>query len=70
MTLRTTPPLHRLLDGTARVLFSLWQAYAPAHGGPGILWPFLVLELSFGVVRLAPWTRMRSANLRETCQDS
>ncbi|MEU9478524.1 hypothetical protein [Streptomyces sp. NPDC048191] len=63
-------PLHGLLDGTARALFSLWQAYALAHGGPGVLWPFLVLEVSFGVAQLAPWTRVRAATLRETCQDS
>ncbi|AOR35566.1 hypothetical protein BFF78_34855 [Streptomyces fodineus] len=63
-------PLHGLLDGTARVLFSLWQAYALAHGGPGVLWPFLVLEVSFGVAQLAPWTRVRAATVRETCQDS
>ncbi|MGW1287432.1 hypothetical protein ACWD4N_27970 [Streptomyces sp. NPDC002586] len=63
-------PLHGLLDGTARALFSLWQAYALAHGGPGVLWPFLVLEVSFGVAQLAPWARMRAAGLRKTCQDS
>ncbi|GGT02255.1 MULTISPECIES: hypothetical protein [Streptomyces] len=50
-------PLHGLLDGAARVLFSLWQAYALAHGGPRVLWPFLVVEVSFGVVQLAPWLR-------------
>ncbi|WP_369387959.1 hypothetical protein AB5J72_10365 [Streptomyces sp. CG1] len=63
-------PLHGLLDGTARALFSLWQAYALAHGGPGVLWPFLVLEVSFGVAQLAPWARVRAAGVRETCQDS
>ncbi|OLZ72243.1 hypothetical protein AV521_10110 [Streptomyces sp. IMTB 2501] len=63
-------PLHGLLDGTARALFSLWQAYALAHGGPGVLWPFLVLEVSFGVAQLAPWARARATGVRETCQDS
>jgi hypothetical protein len=63
-------PLHGLLDGTARVLFSLWQAYALAHGGPGVLWPFLVLEASFGIAQLAPWARVRAAGVRERCQDS
>ncbi|MET9453402.1 hypothetical protein [Streptomyces cinerochromogenes] len=52
-------PLHGLLDGIARVLFSLWQAYALAHGGPRVLWPFLVVEVSFGVAQLAPWLRAR-----------
>ncbi|KUM99251.1 hypothetical protein AQI95_40160 [Streptomyces yokosukanensis] len=63
-------PLHGLLDGTARVLFSLWQAYALAHGGPGVLWPFLVLEVSFGIAQLAPWARAGAGGLRETCQGS
>lgn len=63
-------PLHGLLDGAARVLFSLWQGYAPAHGGPGVLWPFLVLEVSFGVAQLAAWARPRAATVRKTCQDA
>ncbi|WBO67663.1 hypothetical protein [Streptomyces camelliae] len=71
-------PLYGLLDGAARALFALWQAYALAHGGPGVLWPFLVLEISFGAAQLAPWARPRAAGvrkgvregLRETCQDS
>ncbi|MFB7507897.1 hypothetical protein [Streptomyces broussonetiae] len=58
-------PLHGLLDGVARVLFALWQAYALAHGGPGVLWPFLVLEVSFGVAQLAPWARARAAAVGE-----
>ncbi|UXY34588.1 hypothetical protein [Streptomyces albidocamelliae] len=48
-------PEHGLLDGMARVLFSLWQAYALAHGGPAVLWPFLVVEMSFGAAQLLPW---------------
>ncbi|MEV6833728.1 hypothetical protein AB0N17_04270 [Streptomyces sp. NPDC051133] len=54
-------PLHGLLDGTARLLFSLWQAYALAHGGPRVLWPFLVVEAGFCVTQLAPWLRARTA---------
>ncbi|MEU1012692.1 hypothetical protein [Streptomyces sp. NPDC005890] len=54
-------PLHGLLDGAARVLFSLWQAYALAHGGPPVLWPFLVVEVSFGIAQLAPWLRTQAA---------
>lgn len=63
-------PLHGLLDGTARVLFSLWQAYALAHGGPAVLWPFLVLEVSFGIAQLTPWARRRATGVRERCQGS
>ncbi|SDT83186.1 hypothetical protein SAMN05216371_7999 [Streptomyces sp. TLI_053] len=48
-------PLHGLLDGIARVLFSSWMAYALAHGAPRILWPFLTLEIAWGVVQLLPW---------------
>jgi hypothetical protein len=48
-------PLHGLLDGVARALFALWQACTLAHGGPGVLWPFLVVEVAFGVAQLAPW---------------
>ncbi|MBL1109934.1 hypothetical protein JK361_36130 [Streptomyces sp. 5-8] len=63
-------PLHGLLDGAARVLFALWQAYALAHGGPAVLWPFLVLEVSFGIAQLAPWLRTRAAAGRETVRHS
>ncbi|WP_432027216.1 hypothetical protein [Streptomyces sp. 1222.5] len=48
-------PEHGFLDGVARVLFSLWQAYALVHGGPAVLWPFLVVEMAFGVAQLLPW---------------
>ncbi|MFB8239586.1 hypothetical protein ACFC58_23830 [Kitasatospora purpeofusca] len=50
-------PLHGLLDGVARVLFSSWMAYALAHGAPRILLPFLTLEIAWGIVQLAPWRR-------------
>ncbi|QTD97193.1 hypothetical protein [Streptomyces cyanogenus] len=64
-------PLHGLLDGIARVLFSLWFAYALAHGGPRVLGPFLVVEVSFGIVQLAPWLRTRaSAAGRESVRHS
>ncbi|MGW2490030.1 hypothetical protein ACWCV9_22810 [Streptomyces sp. NPDC001606] len=63
-------PLHGLLDGTARALFALWQAYALAHGGPGVLWPFLVLEVSFGVAQLLPWLRPAAATLRNRGQNA
>nr|BEK70931.1 hypothetical protein KPHV_81580 [Kitasatospora purpeofusca] len=48
-------PLHGLLDGVARVLFSSWMAYALAHGAPRILWPFLVVEAAWGIAQLALW---------------
>ncbi|MFF6774314.1 hypothetical protein ACFY8W_12195 [Streptomyces sp. NPDC012637] len=50
-------PLHGLLDGVARVLFTTWQAYALAHGAPAVVWLFLVVEVTFGVAQLAPWAR-------------
>ncbi|WP_405947739.1 hypothetical protein OG588_15155 [Streptomyces prunicolor] len=50
-------PLYGLLDGVARVLFTVWQAYALAQGAPRFLWLFLVVEAMFGVLQLAPWWR-------------
>ncbi|MFJ4671554.1 hypothetical protein [Kitasatospora purpeofusca] len=50
-------PLHGLLDAVARVLFSSWMAYALAHGAPRILWPFLTLEITWGIAQLALWRR-------------
>jgi hypothetical protein len=57
--LRLTRPVpeHGLFDGVARVLFAAWQVYALAHGGPRVLWPFLVVEAGFGLVQLLPWWR-------------
>lgn len=51
--------IHGLLDGVARVLFSTWMAYALADGGPDLLWPFLIVEATWGAVQLAPWLRSR-----------
>ncbi|MDF9810795.1 hypothetical protein [Streptomyces sp. SPB162] len=56
-------PVHGLLDGVARTLFAAWQAYALTHGAPRFLWLFLVMEVAFGVVQLAPWWRHRRADL-------
>lgn len=55
--LRVVRPLrlHGLFDGFARILFSLWMAYALTQGGPNLLWLFLAVEISWGVVQLAPW---------------
>ncbi|MEU6671783.1 hypothetical protein [Streptomyces sp. NPDC046727] len=61
---------HGVLDGAARVLFSLWLAYALAHGGPAVLWPFLVVGVSFGVAQLAPWPRARATAGRESVRHS
>ncbi|MFE0510451.1 hypothetical protein [Streptomyces sp. NPDC058964] len=52
-------PLHGLLDGTARALFALWQAYALAHGVTRLLWIFFAVEAAFGVAQLAPWCGRR-----------
>ncbi|MFD5793900.1 hypothetical protein ACFWIO_10250 [Streptomyces diastatochromogenes] len=63
-------PLHGLLDGVARTLFALWQAYALAHGGPRVLWPFLVVEVAFGVAQLAPWVTTGRATWAKSVQGS
>ncbi|MCX4762179.1 hypothetical protein OG562_14585 [Streptomyces sp. NBC_01275] len=61
--LRLTRPLpvHGLLDGTARALFTTWMAYALAHGATGVLWLFLGVEAAWGVAQLAPWARRGTA---------
>lgn len=50
-------PVHGLLDGIARTLFTAWQAYALAHGATQLLWLFLGVEVTFGVVQFVPWWR-------------
>jgi hypothetical protein len=52
-------PEHGLFDGIARTLFAAWQAYALAHGVSRILWPFLGVEVVFGILQLVPWWRGR-----------
>ncbi|MEU6860141.1 hypothetical protein AB0B28_14860 [Glycomyces sp. NPDC046736] len=59
LRLRGPEVRHGLYDGFARVLFSAWMAYALAQGGPELLWPFLVVELTWGTVQLVPWIRAR-----------
>ncbi|MEU9120962.1 hypothetical protein AB0C96_14070 [Streptomyces sp. NPDC048506] len=56
-------PVHGLLDGVARTLFALWQAYALAHGATRVLWLFFAVEAAFGVVQLLPWARARRGDL-------
>jgi hypothetical protein len=53
--------IHGLFDGIARVLFASSMVYALAHGGPEILWGFLVLEAAWGVAQLGLWPRARRA---------
>ncbi|MEU3050060.1 hypothetical protein ABZ705_26720 [Streptomyces sp. NPDC006984] len=60
LRLTGTRAVHGVFDGAARVLFALWQGYALAHGAPRLLWIFLVVEVAFGAVQLAPWVRRRS----------
>ncbi|MEU6067311.1 MULTISPECIES: hypothetical protein [Streptomyces] len=48
-------PLHGLLDGTARILFALWQSYAATHGAFHLLWIFFAVETAFGTAQLTPW---------------
>ncbi|MDH6217280.1 hypothetical protein [Streptomyces pseudovenezuelae] len=52
-------PEYGAFDGIARVLFATWQAYALVHGVSRLLWLFLAVELTFGVLQLAPWVRGR-----------
>jgi hypothetical protein len=60
--LRVVRPVraHGLFDGAARVLFSAWMTHALAHGGPDLLWPFLIAEAAWGALQLAPWLGHRS----------
>lgn len=55
-------PVHGLLDGIARTLFSAWMAYALAHGASRILWLFLTAEVAWGIVQLVYWLRNRHTN--------
>lgn len=66
--LRIVRPLPRygLADGIARALFAVWQGYALAQGVTALLWLFLIAEVSFAVVQLAPWSRVRYARARRT----
>lgn len=63
--LRIVRPLsvHGLLDGIARTLFAMWQAYALAHGATRLLWLFLGVEAAFALVQLLPWWRHRHTDL-------
>ncbi|MEV5503615.1 hypothetical protein AB0M50_50250 [Nonomuraea fuscirosea] len=54
-------PVHGLFDGAARTLFAIWQAYALSQGVTRVLWLFLVVEVTFGVLQLAPWRPSRAA---------
>ncbi len=60
LRLVATRPVHGLFDGAARILFATWQGYAIAHAATALLWVFLVVEVGFGLVQLAPWVRARS----------
>ncbi|MCQ6551651.1 hypothetical protein NPS70_00320 [Streptomyces sp. C10-9-1] len=60
LRLTGTRAVHGVLDAAARVLFALWQGYALAHGATRLLWFFLVVEVAFGAVQLAPWVRRRA----------
>ncbi|NIF27209.1 hypothetical protein F3J44_12605 [Pantoea sp. Tr-811] len=54
--LRIRHPLQRFgrYDAVGRVLFASWQWYALLHGASGLLWAFLVLEVAWAIVQLAP----------------
>ncbi|GAA2161498.1 MULTISPECIES: hypothetical protein [Glycomyces] len=53
--------IHGLFDGIARVLFTASMISALAHGGPEILWGFLVVEAAWGAAQLGLWPRARRA---------
>lgn len=55
-----TLPVHGLYDGAARILFAMWQAYALSQGATRLLWIFLAVEVTFGVVQLLPWLRAKT----------
>ncbi|BCJ39802.1 hypothetical protein GCM10010168_26620 [Actinoplanes ianthinogenes] len=55
LRLAGTLPVHGAYDGVARALFSTWMAYGLTAGASAILWPFLIVEVSWGVVQLTPW---------------
>jgi hypothetical protein len=38
------------------------MAYALASGGPELLWVFLIVEFTWGVLQLAPWLAGRFRN--------
>ncbi|WP_432024481.1 hypothetical protein [Streptomyces parvus] len=50
-------PLHGAYDGAARLLFSLWMAYAAAQGASHVVWLFFGVEAVWAVVQLLPWLR-------------
>ncbi|WP_100448571.1 hypothetical protein [Glycomyces xiaoerkulensis] len=56
-----TQRVHGLFDGVTRMLFTAWMAYALVQGAPQIVWGFLVVEVAWGVLQLAPWLRARIA---------
>jgi hypothetical protein len=41
-------------DALARGLFTVWQLWAVARGGPTIILAFTVLEVAFGIAQLLP----------------
>ncbi len=52
-----TQAAYGFFDGIARLLFSLWQAVALYHGASALIWPFLIIELTFGAMQLLPAIR-------------
>lgn len=54
--LRLTDPQRRFgrYDGAARMLFSLWMAWALTQTGAPLLWLFIVPEFAWGVVQWLP----------------
>jgi hypothetical protein len=51
LRLRDPQPQFATYDGTARLMFSTWFAWALAGGGIPLVWLFIVPEFAFGVAQ-------------------
>ncbi|MES2036286.1 MAG: hypothetical protein V4495_00490 [Pseudomonadota bacterium] len=54
LRLRDTRMEYGRYDAAGRVLFSMWQLYAVAHGASQIILAFTVFEVAFGILQLLP----------------
>lgn len=54
LRIRDPRPVYGRYDAAGRLLFATWQLYALRHGASGVLWVFLIFELSWGVAQILP----------------
>ncbi|MFZ6709988.1 hypothetical protein [Undibacterium sp. TC9W] len=54
LRLRDTRMEYGRYDAAGRVLFSMWQLYAVAHGASQIILAFTLFEIAFGILQLLP----------------